>query len=218
MSVLAPGVARAQSGRSVELMVPYPPGGGNDIGARALAPLVYGSQVLSAADLWRQGRPVTVGAGRSGVRTGARERGVAPGFQDAFFGDLNDKYLPTFQSLRLVLGVGATFFGAYILCYGVLTTGEQWLSRGLYALIRGQRAAFWSFAGPPIDLLVELVAEPLRWVLLATAFHACLVLYAARVDDSTELAGVSSEGVATNSSSGGASVGVSTCVADGTPA
>ena len=38
--LLAPGVARAQSGRSVELMVPYPPGGGNDIGARALAPLL----------------------------------------------------------------------------------------------------------------------------------------------------------------------------------
>lgn len=63
----------------------------------ALASLVYGSQVLSAADLWRRGRPLTVGAGRSAVRIGDRERGVALGFQDAFFGDLNDKYLPTFS-------------------------------------------------------------------------------------------------------------------------
>lgn len=46
----------------------------------ALASLVYGSQVLSAADLWRRGRPVTLGAGRSGVRIGDRERGVALGF------------------------------------------------------------------------------------------------------------------------------------------
>ncbi|WP_187830152.1 tripartite tricarboxylate transporter substrate binding protein [Siccirubricoccus phaeus] len=32
--------ARAQQGRTLELIVPYPPGGGNDIGARALAPLL----------------------------------------------------------------------------------------------------------------------------------------------------------------------------------
>lgn len=163
----------------------------------ALASLVYGSQVLSAADLWRRGRPVTLGAGRSGVRIGDRERGVALGFQDAFFGDLNDKYLPTFQSLRLVLSVGATFFAAYLLCYGVLTTGEEWLSRGFYALIGGQRVSFWSFAAPPIELLVEVIAEPLRWVLLATAFHACLVLYAARVDE--EVATEPGDGVSTRS-------------------
>ena len=36
----AAGGAAAQGGRSVELIVPYPPGGGNDVGARALAPLL----------------------------------------------------------------------------------------------------------------------------------------------------------------------------------
>ncbi|MEZ5200796.1 MAG: hypothetical protein R2742_05560 [Micropruina glycogenica] len=40
-----------------------------------------------------------------------------------------------------------------------------------------------------------MIAEPLRWVLLATAFHACLVLYAARVDE--EVATEPGDGVST---------------------
>ena len=35
----APAVAQAQ-GRTVQIIVPYPPGGGNDLGARALAPML----------------------------------------------------------------------------------------------------------------------------------------------------------------------------------
>ena len=145
----------------------------------ALASLVFGSQVLSTADLWRRGRPVVVGR-RAQIGLGDRQRRLTLEFQEAFFGDLNDKYLPTFHALRLVLGVGSTFFAAFILCYGMLTTGEDWLRRGLHALLGGHPAGFWSVAGPPIDLIVEVLAEPLRWVLLATAFHACLALFAAR--------------------------------------
>ncbi len=146
----------------------------------ALAALVFGSQVVSAADLWRRGRPVTVAARSTQVRIGDGQRRVALEFQEAFFGDLNDKYLPAFQSLRLVLGVGSTFFAAFVLCYGLLTTGEDWIKRVLYATLGGHPATFWSVAGPPIDLFVEVVVEPIRWVLLATAFHACLALFAAR--------------------------------------
>ncbi|MBP8920677.1 MAG: hypothetical protein KBG85_13300, partial [Micropruina sp.] len=89
-------------------------------------------------------------------------------------------YLPTWQSLRLVSGVGATFFAAFILCYGVLVTAEEGLRRGLYWALGGHPATFWSVAGVPIDLVVTVVAEPLRWVLLASAFHACLAMFAAR--------------------------------------
>ena len=100
--------------------------------------------------------------------------------QEAFFGDLNDKYLPTLQSLRLVLGVGSVFFAAFILSYGLLTAGEEWLRRAMFAALGGHPATFWSIAGPPIDLIVDVLVEPIRWVLLATSFHACLALFAAR--------------------------------------
>jgi len=151
----------------------------------SLAALVFGSRVISAADLWRRGRPVTVRTRRAEVRVGDRQRRVALEVQEAFFGDLNDKYLPTFQSLRLVLGVGATFFAAYILCYGVLVTGQEWLRRGIYLSLGGQPATFWSVAGPPIDLLCMVALEPLRWALLATSFHACLSMFTARAEGTT---------------------------------
>ncbi len=149
----------------------------------ALAALVFGSQVVSTAELWRRGEPVGVDLRRRRVEVGNRERRVALEFQDAFLGDLNDKYLPTWQSLRLVFGVGATFFAAFVLSYGVLTTGEELLRRGLYAVLGGHPAAFWSVAGPPIDLVVTMLAEPLRWALLASAFHACLSRFADRAGE-----------------------------------
>ena len=155
----------------------------------ALAALVFGSRVVSAADLWRRGEPVAVRTRRAQVVVGDRQRGVALQVQEAFFGDLNDKYLPTWQSLRLVSGVGATFFAAFILCYGVLVTAEEGLRRGLYWALGGHPATFWSVAGVPIDLVVTVVAEPLRWVLLASAFHACLAMFAARAAATPEDAG-----------------------------
>ncbi len=146
----------------------------------ALAALVFGSQVISTADLWRRGEPVSVRARRSRIEVGDRERRVALEVQQAFFGDLNDKYLPTWQSVRLVTGVGATFFAAFVLCYGVLVTGEEWLRRWLFWVLGGHPVTFWSVAGPPIDLVVTAVGEPLRWALLAAAFQACLTLLATR--------------------------------------
>ncbi|MFT3835326.1 MAG: hypothetical protein QM711_18745 [Micropruina sp.] len=146
----------------------------------ALAALVFGSQVISTADLWRRGEPVSVRARRSRIEVGDRERRLALEVQQAFFGDLNDKYLPTWQSVRLVTGVGATFFAAFVLCYGVLVTGEEWLRRWLFWVLGGHPVTFWSVAGPPIDLVVTAVGEPLRWALLAAAFQACLTLLASR--------------------------------------
>ena len=89
----------------------------------AVAALVFGSQVLSLAELWRKGQPYAAGARRDGLRaaTGRKHRGPAarpaaarasgwPAGQlrEAFLGDIDDKYLPTFHSLRLVLRAGVS--------------------------------------------------------------------------------------------------------------
>ena len=62
----------------------------------------------------------------------------------------------------------------------MLVTAAEWLRGGLYALVGGHPATFWAAAGPLIDLAHTLLLEPLRWVLLATAFHQCLARFAAR--------------------------------------
>lgn len=65
-ALLAAGRAGAQtlSGRTLQLIVPYPPGGGNDIGARALAPLLERELGLSVVVLNRPGAASQLGMGQ----------------------------------------------------------------------------------------------------------------------------------------------------------
>jgi len=64
--LLAAGTARAQApalegGRSLSLIVPYPPGGGNDIGARALGPLLERELNMPVVVLNRPGAASQIG-------------------------------------------------------------------------------------------------------------------------------------------------------------
>lgn len=64
--LLAAGAVRAQApaiegGRTLSLIVPYPPGGGNDIGARALAPLLERELNMPVVVLNRPGAASQIG-------------------------------------------------------------------------------------------------------------------------------------------------------------
>ena len=50
--------------------------------------------------------------------------GPRPEVQEAFLGDIDDKYLPTFHSLRLVLRAGVVFLGSYVLVYSRHRDGQ----------------------------------------------------------------------------------------------
>ncbi len=162
----------------------------------AVASLVYGSGVLTVADIWRRGEPPTVVAhtkarparvvGRT-LSGATRLRQVYLEVQEAFFGDVDDKYLPTWQSLRLIARTGATFLGAYVLVYGAANAFGSFLERTVRIAIGGNSFEFWTFAGPLVDLAVTLVSEPLRLALLGVAFHRTLV---AVVDVATDAEGV----------------------------
>jgi hypothetical protein len=160
----------------------------------AVAALIYGSHVLSIAELWRKGQPlgrriplVAKFAKRSDVlaarRIGPPPVGiqrVAAEVREAFLGDIDDKYLPTFHSLRLVLRAGAIFLGAFVLVYAVAEIVRNYLDRLINLITGGHQVDFWVVTGPWFDLLPSLVVEPLRLCLLAVAFRRCLELFRAR--------------------------------------
>jgi len=160
----------------------------------AVAALVFGSQVLSLAELWRRGQPVAsrvpgasafsrrvdkvalrrVGPPPHGVRR------VGSELREAFLGDLDDKYLPTFHSIRLVLRAGVLFLGAYVLLYTAITVVKNSVYRLFHFVVGGRPVDFWYVAEPFSDLLQNLPWELLRLTLLAVAFRRCLQVFQTR--------------------------------------
>lgn len=156
----------------------------------AVAALVFGSHVLSVAELWRKGQPLATkvpGANQltrlQHVNARKRRQGSNRGqriwleFQEAFLGDIDDKYLPTLQSLRLVLRAGLTFLGVYVLIYGMWRALGRVLDGVLSLLIGGHESGFWLVVGTGTNLAEDLLLETVRAVLLAVAFHRCLQLF-----------------------------------------
>jgi len=153
----------------------------------AVAALVYGTHVLSLAELWRKGRPLTsaIPVPRRLARLRARKQGstglrrVALELQEVFLGDIDDKYLPTFQSLRLILRAGVTFLGAYVLLYTAVRLLGDLFSYIVDLLSGGRTVDFWIAYGSLIDLAEQLLTEPLRITLLGVAFYRCLRVFRA---------------------------------------
>ena len=161
----------------------------------AVAALVYGSRVLSLAELWRKGQPYAARVpGASAFARYAEKRALrqvgpppkglhlaAAQTRQTFLGDLDDKYLPTFHSLRLVLRAGVLFLGSYILAYWLVLIAENYVQALLYWLIGGHEVRFWIRWEPLIELLYRPSFETLRLCLLAVAFRRCLELFQQRV-------------------------------------
>ncbi|SDV01646.1 hypothetical protein SAMN04488544_3512 [Microlunatus sagamiharensis] len=160
----------------------------------AVAALVYGSRVLSLADLWRRGQPAAarvVGASRFDRRSDKRAlRPAAPPgvarvgseVREAFLGDIDDKYLPTFHSIWLVLRAGVRFLGAFVLVYTAVLVAQNTVRRIYLSVLGGHDIDFWYRLGPVLDLVDDVPWEPLRLCLLAVAFRRCLELFHQRSD------------------------------------
>ncbi|WP_022908890.1 hypothetical protein [Aestuariimicrobium kwangyangense] len=162
----------------------------------AVAALVYGSHVLSLAEVWRQGEPLSAHLDREhriDLRRRAKREHVQGSnlarrtwleVQEAFFGDVDDKYLPTFQSLRLVLGTGLPFLGAYVLCYALFNSVEESLLRLVLGWIGTRDSVFWVAWLSLINLFTSVVGDSLKYALLGVAFVRTLQAFRTRADPS----------------------------------
>ena len=157
----------------------------------AVAALAFGSQVLSLAELWRKGEPYltkvpgsTVFASRAERRQAQGKQPPPPGvsraaveLREAFLGDIDDKYLPTFHSLRLVLRAGVVFLGAYVAVYSTILMADSAVDMLTDRLSGGRDISFWYAFGPWLTVVPDAMFETLRLCLLAVAFRRCLELF-----------------------------------------
>jgi hypothetical protein len=160
----------------------------------AVAALVFGLRVLSFAELWRKGQPYAAripGATafarysekRAFRRLGPPPKGIrlaAARLQEAFLGDIDDKYLPALHALRLVVRAGPIILGSYIFIYNLVIMAQNYLENLLYWIVGGHEGPFWVRWEPVFDLIPGVLVEPIRLCLLAVAFRRCLELFAQR--------------------------------------
>lgn len=150
----------------------------------ALAALVLGSRFASIADLWRQGH--TGHQNRlARIRNNHGLRRVALETQEALLGDIDDKYLPTWWSLRLIVRAGLAFLASYVVVYAVVAAAKTGLISLIRFLVGGHDFAFWASFDPVIGLVDAVAVEPLRLVLLAVAYRRCLQRLDARPGDTS---------------------------------
>jgi hypothetical protein len=160
----------------------------------AVAALVFGSKVLSLAELWRTGQPHAARVPGATAfaryrekqafrRIGPPPKGVrlaAARVQEAFFGDTDDKYLPTLHALRLVLRAGPLFLGSYIFVYNLVIIARNYVETLMNWLVGGHEVQFWVRWEPVFALAQDALIEPVRLCFLAAAFRRCLELFVQR--------------------------------------
>ncbi|RCK70351.1 hypothetical protein DT076_06785 [Desertihabitans brevis] len=155
----------------------------------ALAALVFGSRVLSLADVWQrmaESAPAPVARPRLRDRlhraaasaTGVRR--VALQVQQVLLGDVDDKYLPTWQSLRLVLRAGLGLLGGYLVAFTALQLLALLLDHLLTCLVGPSDVGLWALLQPFLTLDSDVLVMSLQVSVLAVAFSSALSRFAVR--------------------------------------
>ncbi|MFC5822615.1 hypothetical protein [Nonomuraea insulae] len=89
---------------------------------------------------------------------------------DQVTGGFRDRWLPLANSFRMVFNAGAPLFGMMCLCYVGITVAAEYGDRALRLLIGTQSEWVWSFQGPPVAFVREMIVSVLTMALLAATY------------------------------------------------
>ncbi len=152
----------------------------------AMAGLVFGSRMLTLADLWRVGEPTTEATTRrqgmlARLRSDSAQarglRSVVLNVEELVLDGIDVQVLPAWQSLRLVLRAGWPFLGAYAIAFTVLDAAGSALEGLVDLVLGGHRIEFWLKAWPFVDLISMVGVMSVTWVLLGVAYTRALSIF-----------------------------------------
>jgi hypothetical protein len=157
----------------------------------AITTVVFGHRALSAGAIIKGTRLESkLTAQGPGAQVG-RIAGVAGRAPDLLLGGLKEKFYPTLNAFRLLVGVGPVYLGVVCLVYTLYTLASNWSYVWVQRLIGDPGPRFNSSAANLADLVINIVFETLRVALLAAAFDQCISV-GRTVRDEAELAEVKS--------------------------
>lgn len=161
----------------------------------ALTALVLGSRVLSLSELWRSEGPAQTEERRAAklrARIAQAEglRRVTLRAQEVFFGDLDDKYLPTWWAFRLVLRAGWIPLGVFVIAFNMLALAGDWLKVQVFRGMGGGSFTDSLLFAPLVGLIPDVAVLSLQLALLGAAFVRILNRSAGVVPQPRSIGGV----------------------------
>jgi hypothetical protein len=139
----------------------------------AITTVVFGHQALSAAGVVRGTRLESrISSGETANR--GRVAAMANRAPDLVLAGFKEKFLPTLNAFRLLLGVGPVFLGVVCVVYSLYDVAFNWFDIGVSRMIGDRGSNFTILWGNLIGLAQNALFEPLRIALLAAAFDQAI--------------------------------------------
>lgn len=140
----------------------------------ALAAIVLGGTLSLAARRRRATRTRLDDAREAATRRwqalGPRTRRILQWPVNGFL----ERWQPIATAFRLVWRAGPIVMGVYIIAFGVLTIGTEWLRFAIHQTLGPHEIQWWIAWDEPIGLVVDVVIYLLQISLVAAAFDRCL--------------------------------------------
>ncbi len=157
----------------------------------AVTTVVFGHRALAGSGVFRGTRIERLG-GTGTTGSQSRVLAITSKAPNLVLGGLREKFYPTLNAFRLLVGVGPVFLGVVCFVYTLHYLAAEWFDVGLMHRI-GQRDPLTAMWESVVWLTKDAIFEPLRIALLAAAFDQCISV---SIDKRAEAAAVATAGAA----------------------